>query len=238
MKTLGQIDREFQTKQAFPAVQVPANDPAGLPAPIPSAVSGLRRRRRLPALTNALFYLTLAGVLLSGVFYGMGGRRGLLGYSYFSIVSTSMQSEIPRGSLAVVKRAAPQTVNAGDDIAFHYGGSAVVVVHRVLRIITDGENGLTFETKGTDNPLPDPARIRADNVIGRVVYHTAELGDVFLWLRARWFVLPALLTGMLGLTALSCRLPCRERRNGEGRKPGGEPPGAPPAAEGPGRDGP
>jgi signal peptidase I len=221
MKSLEQLEREFHIQRDVPDVrsrpladdlrQPPAHDSSDIPR-------RLKQPRRIPLLTNILFCIVLFGLLVTGLFYAAGGARGLLGYSYFSVASESMQSEIPRGSLVITKRVDLNDIKVGNDIAFRIDGD-VVVTHRVIRIIPNcknsGERG--FETMGLGNPLPDEEPVCADAVIGRVVYHVSGWGDTFAWLRDRWYVLPALLAGLLVLTILSYIIFKPEDKRPEGR---------------------
>ena len=92
----------------------------------------------------------------------------LAGYRLYTVVSGSMEPEIPVGSLVFVHDAAPEDMVEGDVIAF-YGAvdSSAVITHRVLsNSITMGQ----FITKGDANPVP------YDNFIGEVEYTFPGIG--------------------------------------------------------------
>ena len=88
----------------------------------------------------------------------------LAGYRLYTVVSGSMEPEIPVGSLVFVHDAAPEDMVEGDVIAF-YGAvdSSAVITHRVLsNSITMGQ----FITKGDANEEQDVNPVPYDNFIG------------------------------------------------------------------------
>ena len=98
----------------------------------------------------------------------------LAGYRLYTVVSGSMEPEIPVGSLVFVHDAAPEDMVEGDVIAF-YGAvdSSAVITHRVLsNSITMGQ----FITKGDANEEQDVNPVPYDNFIGKVVYTFPSIG--------------------------------------------------------------
>lgn len=92
----------------------------------------------------------------------------MMGYEIYTVVSGSMEPEIPVGSLVYVKYAEPAEIAEGEVIAF---GSPVdagaVITHRVSenRVIS-GE----FVTKGDANEKEDMLPVPYENLIGRVSF--------------------------------------------------------------------
>jgi signal peptidase len=111
----------------------------------------------------------------------MNGRTGngisVFGYAYFEVLSMSMQSEIPKGSLVVTKKIPSKEIKEGDVITF-LRKDEEKITHKVIEVVPDfdGQGTLGFRTKGTDNPDPDPDLVAATNVIGVVQWHMEELG--------------------------------------------------------------
>lgn len=98
----------------------------------------------------------------------------LAGYRLYTVVSGSMEPEIPVGSLVFVHDAAPEDMVEGDVIAF-YGAvdSSAVITHRVLsNSITMGQ----FITKGDANEEQDVNPVPYDNFIGEVEYTFPGIG--------------------------------------------------------------
>ena len=79
-----------------------------------------------PALCSVFGTVILLGVIAA--FFPLTVPR-LMGYNIYEVVSGSMEPEIPVGSVIYVKAAEPETVEAGDIIAFVQNGS--VITHRV-----------------------------------------------------------------------------------------------------------
>jgi signal peptidase len=86
----------------------------------------------------------------------------LFGCSFYTVLSGSMERELPRGSLIAVRRTDHGDIRTGDDISFYTDGRATTT-HRVIRVIQNYEaRGVTaFETQGVENPRPDAAFVRA-----------------------------------------------------------------------------
>jgi signal peptidase len=116
----------------------------------------------------------------------------------FTALSGSMEREIPEGSLIIVKRVEPETIQVGDDITF-FKNANTTVTHRVVNIYEDyeGSGVRGFETKGIENPMADEDIVYADNVIGRVIYHTAAVGEFFNYIKEHIVMVAALLIGIL-----------------------------------------
>lgn len=91
----------------------------------------------------------------------------LFDYHIYSVVSGSMEPEIPVGSLLYIREEAAEEMVKGDVIAF-YGAldSASIITHRVVenRVLM-GE----LITKGDANAAEDLRPIPYENVIGKVV---------------------------------------------------------------------
>ena len=98
----------------------------------------------------------------------------LFDYHIYSVVSESMEPEIPVGSLLYIREEAAEEMVKGDVIAF-YGAldAASIITHRVVenRVLM-GE----LITKGDANAAEDLRPIPYENVIGKVVYTIPEAG--------------------------------------------------------------
>ena len=92
-----------------------------------------------------------------------------------------MEPDIPEGSIVVVKRTDPEKIEVGDVISFISSDPAIagsVNTHSVIEIDRD-EKGLVFTTKGTANPIPDEYKVRPDDVVGVVKFHSLKLGNLY-----------------------------------------------------------
>jgi signal peptidase len=145
---------------------------------------------------DGVFYVLLIA-LVAGVFaytHPAEGTRPIGGYALFSVLSNSMRSVYPQGTLLLVRQADPASIAVGDDITF-VRSDLTTITHRVIAIVedADGHGTLAFQTQGTDNPSPDEALAFAPNVVGRVVGSVPKIGAAVQWIRDHaWFSLGAL----------------------------------------------
>ena len=98
----------------------------------------------------------------------------VLGGEIFTVISGSMEPEIPKGSLVYVKSTNPEKIQSDDVIAFYGGRDAnAIITHRVVenRIIM-GE----FITKGDANQTNDMNPVRYENLIGRAEWSVPQVG--------------------------------------------------------------
>lgn len=131
---------------------------------------GRKHKGVLPGLCSALSVLLLAAVV--GICIPMTVPR-LFGYEAYTVVSGSMEPAIPVGSAIYLEAAVPETVNAGDVIAFYKGRG--VVTHRVMENRTvSGE----FITKGDANEENDMEPVPYAAMIGRMAVSIPFLGTV------------------------------------------------------------
>lgn len=100
----------------------------------------------------------------------------IMGGQIYTVISGSMEPEIPVGSLVYVEGAHPENMEAGDVIAFYGGRDAnAIITHRVVenRVIM-GE----FITKGDANQTNDMNPVDYDNFIGKVEWSLPEVGVI------------------------------------------------------------
>ena len=126
---------------------------------------------------RGLIICTAILIILALVF----GEGGFMKYSWFRVMSDSMEREIPRNSLVITKKINPVLIQMGDTITFINKGG-INVTHKVVRVICDN-SGIVFETKGTENTISDPQPVPAKDIIGVVVYHTPRMGRLIVALR-------------------------------------------------------
>lgn len=167
--------------------------------------------RRWLRLAGAATALAVAGLLAFAVVWRIEGGR------WERVDTPSMGTVAPVGTLLWVEPVAFDQLRVGDFITFHPPGRAgETYSHRVYRIDPDH----TIETKGVI-PSPDPWRLSAGDVVGRVAMRWWGMGwlvraapvlivggliagAVLSWLRwsgrARWRLPAAIVLGSLVLT--------------------------------------
>jgi len=137
-------------------------------------------------ISNIVFYMGLAAVVLTAVIFSekANGGTALFGFRYFEVLSASMQSTIPKGSLVLTQKMPSDTIRVGDVITY-LRSDEEFVTHQVIRTVPnfDGRGALGFETKGTDNPESDPDLVGAANVVGVVKAHVRGLGFILRYIK-------------------------------------------------------
>ena len=139
------------------------------------------KRRWILKLFNAVaIVLILASVfvLLNVVLTPAGQVPQVLGYSVFRVMTGSMEPEIPEGSLLLVHKTDPNTLEAGDVISFFSPDPTLegaVNTHRVVRWEEEA-GSRRFYTKGDANGMEDSYPVDAAQVVGEVVFVSRGLG--------------------------------------------------------------
>jgi len=143
-------------------------------------------------ISDILFYLAVAIVLFTFMTsnLGSGPPRMILGYSYFTVLTSSMQDEIPKGAFILVHKTDPSSLKVGDNITYMRDRSTSVT-HKIVGIIDNYDNSGTegFQTKGVNNSNPDKDIVFAANVVGKVVLVLPGLGAAIYGLRANLHIL-------------------------------------------------
>jgi len=159
-------------------------------------------------LRSSIFYGVLLLAVAAAFFYSNGDNPGnrIGPFSYNTVLTTSMQSVYPKGSLVtswVVKPGEPLQagLDKGTDIVF-VREDGMVVVHRIIEIMDNYEESgqRAFRTQGVDNPTRDDWVTYEGNVVGRVTWHVKYVGDILafvaekaIWVVAAFILLFALL---------------------------------------------
>ena len=129
-----------------------------------------------------------------------------MGYSFYSVLTQSMERDIPKGSLVIVKATPGAELQIGQDITF-YRDPQTVITHRIVNVVENYEDsgGRGFVTQGTENPMPDEDAVHEANVVGRVVYTFAGVGyaATLIGTNLKWVVV---LLGLLFALATSLRI--------------------------------
>ena len=192
MKTLEQINQEFFNEIIAEEYEEQPASKAGEASP--------KKKRLLKRLSDVLFYVVIAFIIIATLVFSGKAHEGFsfLGYSGFTVLSGSMQSEIPEGSLVITKEVDSGKIKTGDDITFLRDDNATIT-HRVIEIIenypVNGTRG--FRTKGLENPEPDSEIVHEGNVIGVVELSIPELGYTLNYVSNNIGILFLILGGVL-----------------------------------------
>jgi len=155
---------------------------------------GQKKQRSIFALiSDMLFYLAiftvLVAILTSAPVNGSGSAKMVMGYSYFTVLTRSMQDEIPKGSFILVKQTDPQDLNIGDNITFMKDANTSVT-HKIADIYENYEDSGVrgFQTKGVNNPYPDKDIVYESNIIGKVILVLPSVGAAISYIRANIYI--------------------------------------------------
>ncbi|MDR1891659.1 MAG: signal peptidase I, partial [Oscillospiraceae bacterium] len=228
-KTLDEIDREFEQKYSsdddlgFDAnlflLELTAylDNPHGAPSSFKIPVShknsetdAIKAKKRgfIRRLSNFLFYFAILAVLIVALTGGGadGSPKSFFGYSYFEVLTTSMQSEIPKGALVITKKVGAETIRVGDDVTYLRSDSTTVT-HRVIKIVENYESSGArgFQTKGIENPSPDTDIVHSANIIGVVKLSIPEAGFALSWISQN-ILLVLVLFGVVILVSITLRM--------------------------------
>ena len=144
-------------------------------------------------ISDILFYLAILTVMVAILTSGSkdGSPRTFLGkYAYFTVVSPSMQDELPVGSFILVKKTDPHDLKIDDNITF-MKDAHTTVTHKIIGIYENyndsGARG--FQTKGTNNINPDAEIVYEANVVGKVIFNVPKAGAVISALKANIYII-------------------------------------------------
>ncbi|WP_435738435.1 signal peptidase I [Cellulosimicrobium sp. PMB13] len=135
-----------------------------------------RRHAVLSGLWTGITYGVLALVLLLATLVIVVPR--LVGGIPLTILSGSMEPNLPVGSLAVVRPVDPAEIRIGDIVTYLPNPEdPTAVTHRVVAIDTHQDGTRTFTLQGDANASPD-APVQEHQVRGTVAYAVPWLGHV------------------------------------------------------------
>ncbi|MEG2420232.1 MAG: signal peptidase I [Oscillospiraceae bacterium] len=128
-----------------------------------------------------------------------GQAPSLFGYSFMTVLTGSMEPNIPTGSLLVVKQVDAQTLEKGDIISFYTtlgGYDSMINTHRIDEVLT-GSGELSFRTRGDANSAADPSPVTASQLIGQVIAVSHGFGVAISFLRHQAVFLVLVLVPLL-----------------------------------------
>jgi signal peptidase len=156
-----------------------------------------KKPNKLFSLVTSLVQTFLIIALLVVSFTSFASRVPFLassGFTFYNIVSGSMEPMIPTGSLIYAGHYKVEDLKKGDVITFQIKPSdqskPVVVTHRIAEVIkTEKMNKLPdgkekkiveyqFKTKGDANNKVDETILTTGNILGKYAWHIPKLGYV------------------------------------------------------------
>lgn len=107
----------------------------------------------------------------------------IAGATPYAVLTSSMEPDLPPGTLVVVKPADPDSIGIGSVITYQLrSGEPTVVTHRVVAQTVDADGLPLFRTQGDANDIPDDAWVRPVQIKGELWYSVPVLGRANTWL--------------------------------------------------------
>lgn len=165
---------------------------------------------------DIVYYVSLVILVVAIIFWGTRGSdvKMIGGYSAMTVLTSSMQSEIPQGSLVINRLTNPEDLSVGDDITY-MAASGVTITHRIIAVIEKYEltGQRAFITQGIENPLPDSEPVQAGTVVGKVVFHNHVLGIIITFIKKNLPLIIFAAAVLAGLLTVLRRINARPGRH-------------------------
>jgi signal peptidase len=121
-------------------------------------------------LSLGIFAIVLAILVVAVIIPKVTGSTPL------TVLTSSMEPNLPPGTLLVVQPVDVASIEVGDIITYQIeSGQPAVVTHRVVEVTSSTVDGLTFLLKGDNNDAVDPIVIPAQ-IQGRLFYSIPLVG--------------------------------------------------------------
>ena len=150
-----------------------------------------KKRGLFTAISDMLFSLAIIMILFVVLIPSSdgGAPKMIFDYSYFTVLSPSMQDEIPQGSFILVKQVDPLKLKKGDNITFMVDRNTSVT-HKIIDIYENynSSEARGFQTQGVNNINPDPDIVYEANIVGKVVFVLPAVGAILSNLAANAFL--------------------------------------------------
>jgi signal peptidase len=192
------IEKEAKEKLAHFDIESILNSKLNSTIPL-DANDTMKPKKLVSKIMNIVFYLVMTFIIILVYLFAnnqaeSGPPRNFFGYSPMTILTTSMQSVLPKDSLIITKYVDPDSLVIGDDITFLLENNTTMT-HRIIDIQENiaGTRERGFKTQGVDNPLPDEDIVYGPNVVGKVIYNSLLLGQILLLIRENLIIVFILL---------------------------------------------
>ncbi len=155
-------------------------------------------------LVSVLLVLAVLLCLYVSIQVVTKGYTSFGGYMMFRVVTGSMEPTVPTGALLISKSTDVAEVQPGDIICFRTQEAQIagkVVTHRVVEKLEAADGSILLRTRGDANLVSDSYLVDADNMIGKVIWHTGKDSKV-----AGIFSFFTNGVGFLGCIVLPCLL--------------------------------
>lgn len=143
-------------------------------------IDDIQKRKELHARIRKLVYIFLVIILYNIVLLYMSyidkfDTPSFYIYKDYVITTNSMEPELKKDDVVVIKKAKADNLKQGDIITFKQNGETIT--HRIVQI-DDIEDGKLYITKGDNNNVQDEQGLRFDQIEGKLVIKIPQLGKM------------------------------------------------------------
>lgn len=143
-------------------------------------IDDIQKRKELHARIRKLVYIFLVIILYNIVLLYMSyidkfDTPSFYIYKAYVITTNSMEPELKKDDVVVIKKAKEDNLKQGDIITFKQNGETIT--HRIVQI-DDIEDGKLYITKGDNNNVQDEQGLRFDQIEGKLVIKIPQLGKM------------------------------------------------------------
>ena len=135
-------------------------------------------------LGDVIFVVLIVALLGGSLMFALNQdpNKIFLGFRAYNVLSGSMEPELSKGDLVIVKAVPTEDLQTGDIVTYYPTDEVgTTVTHRVVNtLMKDGQ--VLVETKGDAVDQADPI-FPGDAVIGVVVFHIPLLGAAVAWIQ-------------------------------------------------------
>ncbi|MBR2914483.1 MAG: signal peptidase I [Clostridia bacterium] len=135
------------------------------------------RNKIISAIVSVLLVASVFVCLFVVIQVLSNGYVSIGGYSFFKVVTGSMEPEIPVGALILSKETKMNDIEVGEVVCFRSKSPDMfgkIITHRVIEIVNAEDNTLQFITKGDANLSLDGYYVSQQNLIGKVVWQSGS----------------------------------------------------------------
>lgn len=143
-------------------------------------IEDIQKRKELHARIRKLVYIFLVIILYNIVLLYMSyidkfDTPSFYIYKAYVITTNSMEPELKKDDVVVIKKAKADNLKQGDIVTFKQNGETIT--HRIVQI-DDIEDGKLYITKGDNNNVQDEKGLRFDQIEGKLVIKIPQLGKM------------------------------------------------------------
>jgi signal peptidase len=108
----------------------------------------------------------------------------VFGLKTFCIISGSMEPNISKNDVVIIKEVEQNEINKGDIISFNINGETIT--HRVINISSNSEGDLLYTTQGDANNIEDDEKITFEDIEGKYIGRIPKIGKIILALKSKF----------------------------------------------------